>query len=80
MTEHEELKRNIEQAVLVKQELHRLKREIFDLRRDIDYIEESNLEYYNKDIRIRLSESEMQILVENREQMVNELEAKTTND
>ena len=63
MTEHEELKRRIEDVVRLKQELFRTLREISDLKRLMDYIDDNNLEYCDTEIRLRITYSDLHNLI-----------------
>lgn len=74
MTGYEDLKHNIEQAVHIKQELYRLKREIFDLQQCIEYMNDHNLTYYDKEMLIKMSFSDLISLIESRKKRATVLE------
>ena len=74
MTSYEDLRRKVEDSVRAKREIHRLKREIFDLEQTIGYMNEHNLEYDDRFIHARLHISELRNLIENRKQKVWHLE------
>ena len=75
MSNHEKLRRQIENAVQIEREKAMLRREIFDLAGYVEYMREKNLVYLDREIGTKMTVEELKFLISNREKRIEALKS-----